>query len=133
MLRDIEGHQFAEAVDGKLKPRMQLTGDLASLEKFTGFFEGVKLSKGTQVMCLWTKTGKLHVVVLDAAAAASTDLEKLVPQDKLQSEGFARALFELFLGQQSVVADARPVWAAGAKELLESEIVKRETRKAGSG
>lgn len=26
MLRDIEGHQFAEAVDGKLKPRMQLTG-----------------------------------------------------------------------------------------------------------
>ena len=105
---------------------------MASLEKFSGFFEGVKLSKGTQVMCLWTKTGELHVVVLNAAAA-TTDLEKLTPQNKLQSEGFARALFELFLGQQSVVADARPVWAAGAKELLESEIVKRETRKAGSG
>lgn len=110
------------------------TGDMASLEKFTGFFEGVKLSKGTQVICLWTKTGELQVVILDAAAAAaSADLEKVAPNNRLQSEGFSRALFELFLGQDSVVADARPVWAAGAKELLESEIVKRDTRKAGSG
>lgn len=108
-------------------------GDTASLEKFVSFFEGVKLGKGTQVMCLWTKAGELQVVILDPAAAASTDLEKIRPTNRLSSEGFARALFELFLGQQSVVADARPTWAAGAKELLESEIVKRETRKAGSG
>lgn len=109
------------------------SGDMASLEKFTGFFDGVKLSKNTQVMCLWTKTGELQVVILDPAAAASIDLEKVAPANRLQSEGFARALFELFLGQESVVSDARPLWAAGAKELLESEIVKRDTRKTGSG
>lgn len=86
-----------------------------------------------QVMCLWTKAGDLEVVVLDEAAAAATQLEKIAPKNRLKSQGFSRALFELFLGENSVVPQARPVWAAGARELLESEIVKRESRKAGSG
>lgn len=84
-------------------------------------------------MCLWTKAGDLEVVVLDEAAAASTQLEKIAPQKRLKSQGFSRALFELFLGENSIVPAARPVWAAGAKELVESEQVKRESRKAGSG
>lgn len=86
-----------------------------------------------QVMCLWTKAGALEVVVLDEAAAASTQLEKVVPKNVLKSQGFSRALFELFLGEASTVPAARPVWAAGARELLESEIVKRDSRKGGSG
>jgi hypothetical protein len=84
-------------------------------------------------MCLWNKAGALEVVILDAAAAAATDLERLVPPHILRSEGFARALFELFLGDNSVTPLARPVWAAGARQLLASEEVKRESRKAGSG
>ncbi|WIA10799.1 hypothetical protein OEZ85_010967 [Tetradesmus obliquus] len=129
MLRDLEGQQFSDAVDKKLGPRMQLTGDTASLEAFKSYFEGQKLAKGTQVMCLWTKAGDLEVVLLDAAAAAAADLQRIAPKNRLRSEGFCRALFELFLGGESVVADARPVWAAGARELLESERVKREMRK----
>lgn len=84
-------------------------------------------------MCLWTKAGDLEVVVLDAAAAASTAIEKIAPKNILKSQGFSRALFELFLGEASIVPAARAVWAAGARELLESDIVKRETRKGGSG
>lgn len=42
-----------------------------------------------------------------------------------------RALFEVFLGNESVVPDARKVWAAGARSLLDSENVKRATRKSG--
>jgi hypothetical protein len=84
-------------------------------------------------MCLWTKKGALEVVVLDEAAAASSQLERIAPKDVLQSQGFSRALFELFLGEASIVPAARPVWAAGARELLESEIVKRDSRKGGSG
>jgi hypothetical protein len=49
MLRDLEGQQFSDAVNDKLGPRMQLTGDTASLETFKSFFEGQKLGKGTQV------------------------------------------------------------------------------------
>jgi hypothetical protein len=84
-------------------------------------------------MCLWTKAGDLQVVVLDEAAAASTQLEKVAPKDILKSPGFSRALFELFMGEASIVPGARACWAAGAKELLESDIVKRDTRKGGSG
>lgn len=73
------------------------------------------------------------MVVLDAAAAASIAIEKIAPKDILKSQGFSRALFELFLGEASIVPAARAVWAAGARELLESDIVKRETRKGGSG
>ncbi|KAF8068306.1 FAP3 [Scenedesmus sp. PABB004] len=124
MLRDLEGKQFSDAVNDKLGPRMQLTGDTASLEAFKGFIEGHKLAKGTQIMCLWTKAGDLEVVLLDAAEAAAAELERIAPKNKLHSEGFARALFELFLGDGSVVADAKPVWAAGAKQLLESEQIK---------
>lgn len=76
----------------------------------------------------------MDVVVLDEAAAASTDLERIAPSNVLKdSKGFPRALFELFLGEASIVPAARGVWAAGAKQLLESEQVKRESRKAGSG
>jgi hypothetical protein len=88
------------------------------------------LSTMLQVMCLWTKAGDLEVVLLDAAAAAAADLQRIAPKNRLRSEGFCRALFELFLGENSVVKDARPVWAAGARELLESERVKRDSRKA---
>lgn len=70
------------------------------------------------------------MVILNAEEAASSSLETIAPKNRMHSEGFSRALFELFLGGESVVADAKPVWAAGAKELLESENVKRETRKA---
>eukprot|EP00775_Hariotina_reticulata_P012788 gene12788-12916_t len=133
MLRDLEGQQFADAVKDKLGPRMSITGDTASLDAFMGYFEGQQLSKGTQVLCLWTKAGDLEVVLLPAESASSADLQTIAPKNRLRSEGFCRALFELFLGAQSVVSDAKPVWAAGAKELLESEQVKREARKAGSG
>jgi hypothetical protein len=77
-------------------------------------------------MCLWTKGGELEVVILDAAAAAAAQLERIAPANRLTSAGFARALFELFLGEASVTPLARPIWAAGARELLDSENVKRD-------
>jgi hypothetical protein len=54
-------------------------------------------------------------------------------QLQIASPGLARALFELYLGDASLVPDGRAAWAGGARELLDSETVKRETRKAGSG
>jgi hypothetical protein len=77
---------------------------------------------------LWTKAGDLEVVILPAEAAASTNLQTIAPKNKMRSEGFCRALFELFLGSESLVADTKPIWAAAARELLESEQVKREAR-----
>ena len=43
-----------------------------------------------------------------------------------------RALFEVFLGADSIVPDARSAWAAGARTLLSSDQVRRDTRKSGA-
>lgn len=40
-------------------------------------------------------------------------------------QALSRGLFELFLGEEQVVAGGHAAWAAGAKLLLESENVKR--------
>jgi hypothetical protein len=47
-----------------------------------------------------------------------------------RSPSLCRGLFEVFMGEASVVKGAREVWAAGARNLLDSENVKRATRKA---
>ena len=82
-----------------------------------------------------------HTRTNTAAAAAAThtrlqknttqpDLRTMAPEMRVASPGLARALYEIFLGDDSVVAPARAVWAAGARELLDSENVKRDVRKS---
>ena len=55
------------------------------------------------------------------------------PDLRIESPGICRALFEVYLGSNTVVPDAIPVWAEGTKKLLDSEEVKRATRRGGSG
>lgn len=55
------------------------------------------------------------------------------PDLRIESSGMCRALFEVFLGSNTVVPDAIPTWAEGTKKLLESEEVRRATRRGGSG
>ena len=45
----VEGAQFADAIAEALEPRMRLTGEMATLDKFKQFFDGRTLEKGTQV------------------------------------------------------------------------------------
>ena len=55
------------------------------------------------------------------------------PDLRIESPGMCRALFEVYLGSNTVVPDAIHVWAEGTKQLLDSEEVKRATRRGGSG
>ena len=55
------------------------------------------------------------------------------PDLRIESSGMCRAMFEVYLGSNTVVPDAIAVWAEGTKKLLESEEVRRATRRGGSG
>lgn len=44
-----------------------------------------------------------------------------------------RGLFEIFMGENSSVPEARASWVKGAKSLLDSDNVKRSSRKTGGG
>lgn len=50
------------------------------------------------------------------------------PDFKIQSVQLCRGLFEVFLGSDSVVPDAKRQWAQGAKNLLETDKVQKDTR-----
>lgn len=132
LLRDITGQQFAEAIDEALAPRAKITGTTAELQQFVSFFSARQLPKDTQVVFVWplkgAEGGELQAEVV--APGESKDLVATAPELRIASPGLARALFELYLGDASVVPEGRPVWAVGAKELLEYDAVKRDTRRA---
>ena len=62
--------------------------------------------------------------------SGAVDYSTRAPDLTIASPSLCRALFEVYLGSSSVVPDARGAWVSGAKALLDSENVKRETRRS---
>ncbi|KAI8471992.1 MAG: chalcone isomerase [Monoraphidium minutum] len=131
LLRDITGQQFAEAINEALAPRAKITGDTAPLQQFVSFFASKQLPKDTQVVFVWPlkggEAGELQAEIL--APGDAKDLVTTAPELRVPSPGLARALFELYLGDASITPEARPAWAAGARELADCDAVKRDARK----
>lgn len=130
LVRDVEGATFVEAFNEALRPRMSLTGELSTLESFKTFFEDKKLTKGTNIVLMYRTDATLDVAV---RAQRPADWTNMVADLSIASPSLCRALFEVFLGENSVVPDARKEWANGARALLESDNVRRDTRKGGTG
>lgn len=45
-----------------MTPRLGVTGEMATLNKFKQFFDGKSLEKGTNILLLWKTEGVLDVV-----------------------------------------------------------------------
>jgi hypothetical protein len=130
LVRDVEGAQFVEALNEALTPRMSLTGELSVLKEFQTFFQEKKLTKGTNIVLMYRTDATLDVVVRSERPA---DWSNMVGDLSIGSPSLCRALFEVFLGEKSVIPDARKEFANGARALLESDKVRRDTRKGGTG
>ena len=65
--------------------------------------------------------------------ASQEDLSAAKPDLEIASPSLCRALFEVYMGSAPVSPEARAAWAAGARALLRSEDVRRDTRRGGSG
>ena len=73
-----------------------------------------------------------HVNCSDASSVQVVFLQ--VQADlTIDSPGLCRALFEVYTGSNTVVPEAKKAWAEGARQLLDSEEVRRSTRRAGGG
>lgn len=130
LVRNVDGQQLVEALEESLRPRMALSGDMGSLQKLQEFFMAKKLTKGSVVVMVYRVDGSLDVVVQDKRGAG---FETKVPDMCIDSAGLSRALFEAYLGSQSIVPDGRVAWAEGARKLIESDKIRRQTRPGGSG
>jgi hypothetical protein len=133
LVRDVDGATFVGALEEALAPRLRLSGDTASLDKFKAFLSDRKLAKGTVLALLWRPEGVLDVAIAsDPDRAAATFASPDAAGVSISSPGLCRALFEVYLGDSAVSPDARAAWARGARALLATENVKRDTRKGGS-
>jgi len=128
LVRDVEGATFYEALEAAMGPRVRLAGEGGALDAFSAFFGGRKLTKGTAILMLSRPDGRVEVATAPDAAAAVPAFAAGPPALAVDAPGLGRALFETYLGDASVVPAGRGVWAGGARALLESEEVKRDTR-----
>ena len=135
LVRDVDGATFYSALEEALAPKLRLMGGeaAAALKKFEEFFSARKLTMGTSLALLQRVDGGLDVAVCaDRARAAAAFASPDAPALRIDAPGFGRSLFEVFLGDSTVVPEARKAWAQGARALLATEQVKRDTRKGGS-
>ncbi|GAB4813377.1 hypothetical protein N2152v2_000423 [Parachlorella kessleri] len=118
LVRKVDGQMFADALAETLEPRMRLTGELATLEKFKAFFQDKDLDKGTNVLLMYRTDATLDVVLRQGDGH---DYSKVVAELSIPSASLCRALYEVYLGSTTVIPEAKKEWAKGARALLESE------------
>lgn len=118
---------FADALNKYLVPRMTVAGELNKLEEFSALFTSKKLTNGTEVVLFNNVVGDLEVLVSPSPASSYAGTK---PELRIRSPALCRNLFEIFLGSEPVIPTAVGIWAGGAKNLLERDAVKRDTRKA---
>ena len=108
-----------------MKQLFFITGEMNKLDEFISLFGNKKLTKGTEVILFWNIIGDLEVLVVPQA---SQSYQGSKPEIRIKSLALCRGLFEIFLGSEPVVPAGRQVWAAGAKNLLDYDNVKRNTK-----
>eukprot|EP01023_Acetabularia_acetabulum_P067578 TRINITY_DN9350_c1_g1_i1.p2 TRINITY_DN9350_c1_g1~~TRINITY_DN9350_c1_g1_i1.p2 ORF type:complete len:282 (+),score=53.59 TRINITY_DN9350_c1_g1_i1:250-1095(+) len=136
MVRSVDGQAIFGALDEALRPRLQVTGELGKLQELQQIFEGSQFEDGDEVLLMWLLDGTLNVHINKASSKTNRhpdEFSKISPQHTIQPSGMTRALFEVYLGQNGVIPQARAAWAQGARVLLETDTVRRNTYKSGSG
>ena len=109
-VRSVKSAQFVAALNEELATR---TTDKATLDAFCEFFGGKALDTGATVLLSLQPAAGLGVSLL----APQTTVPPTAPDASFASPAFAMALFDVYLGQRSIVPEAKAAWAAGARKL----------------
>jgi len=139
MLKDGLNEEIATAIEEAIAPRMRLMQQGSVMDEFLGYWRSraEAMGKGSNVVLFFTQTGTLNMAVKSAAEgdeeiSGNVNWLSMVPEKAIESPALFRALLEVWLGENGVVPAVKPIFAAGAKALLESENIRRQTRKGGS-
>jgi len=109
--RSVTPEQFLGALNAELATR---STDAATLESFSAYFRGKSLDTGATVLLSLLPSRRLDVSLM--APQATTP--PATPGASFASPAFARALFDVYVGEDSIVPDAKKAWAAGASKPL---------------
>ena len=109
-VRSVTSAQFLGALNEELATR---TTDKATLEAFGDLFRGRALDTGATVLLSLQPASGLDVSLLPPQST----VPPATPDASYASPAFAQALFDVYLGQRSIVPEAKAAWAAGARKL----------------
>ncbi|CAL5225572.1 g8414 [Coccomyxa viridis] len=115
MLRTASVSQFDNEISKDLRPRLERTGDQDLLQTFLGYFSGKSFQVGTSLLALWEEDGTLTGGLFPPGF---TDFADATISISLRSENFCKALFDMYIGQDSIVPDGREQYVQGTLELL---------------
>ena len=112
MIRTVDGDDVAETFDDAIRPRVAQAAtetnkatELAALERFRTYFDVDEVDAGTEIVFSCGPTGRL---------TASVGGEERSPID---SRVLCRALFDVYLGEDSISDDAKKKVVVGFPEL----------------
>eukprot|EP00884_Botryococcus_braunii_P009435 jgi/Botrbrau1/18493/Bobra.0072s0072.1 len=114
-LRSVTLSQFQTELEKDLKPRLEKTGDQGLLQPFFDFFKGKDLSYLSQLLALWEVEGVLTGGLFPPGFDDFADAKVTIG---LPSENFCLALFDIYIGSDSITPNGRKKWAEAALELL---------------
>ncbi|CAK0734256.1 hypothetical protein CVIRNUC_000405 [Coccomyxa viridis] len=115
MLRSASESQFDNEISKDLRPRLERTGDADLLQPFLDYFSGRSFQTGTSLLALWEEDGTLTGGLFPPGFTDFADAKVSIG---LPSENFCRALFDMYLGPQSIVPDGRKQYVEDTLELL---------------
>lgn len=110
---------------------LDLAAETDTLKAFASFFETEILKNGSAVTLLYRMDGTLDIAL--SGSERPYELAQARTSLCIGSATLCRALFEAVLGQSSIMPGARPNFAAGARQLLESDNIRRDSRRGGAG
>ena len=138
LLQDGLAEQLIQTIEEAVAPRMRLMQQSSTMEEMLEYLRSRAdaLTKGANLVLFFTQTGSLNAAIKGPSGeeiSGKVNWLSGVPEKNIESSSLCRALLEVWLGESGVVPGSKPVFAAGAKALLESENIRRETRKGGTG
>ncbi|KAK9909647.1 hypothetical protein WJX75_005569 [Coccomyxa subellipsoidea] len=98
--------RFSKGLRESLEPRVKQTGDLAALDEFEGLFNGAQFYKGLEMSFSNTKEGSLALRIGNKEVG------------QVDSPGFTRAFFDLYLGTDPVSQDGKASIAKGLAAVI---------------
>ena len=105
-----------QAIEEALTPRLSVTGEIGTLNKFKQFFDGKSLEKGSNILLLWKKEGVLEVVAkshpsgedYSQACAAVVVLAGACTHGNLMHLPELQRVFELIMLPDTLLAHNHP-------------------------
>jgi hypothetical protein len=119
MLRSVTADQFKEGLRENLEPRLEKMGGLEKLAGFMDFFSDKKINNSTQVPLLWTVDKQ--ALTSSVFRPGTTDFHSAPPELVVNSDPFSSALFEMYMGTDSIVPDGRGQWTKGALAMIQAQ------------